>query len=302
MKRKNQLAKIKKYWQLYLLLAPALIAVFIFHYIPIYGAQIAFKDYRTSLGIFGSEWVGFKHFIRFLSYPDFWKIMRNTFVLSLYDYLTFPLPIMLALSVDEIRNEKFKKTVQMITYAPYFISTIIVVSMINLFFDRGTGLINAVIEQLGGGRIAFLERASAFKHLYIWSGVWSGLGWNAIIYLSALSGVSSELIEAAKIDGAGRFRVVWSIKIPTILPTMITMLILRTGSLLSVGFEKIFAMQNPFNLEVSRVLSTYVYEMGITGAQFSYSSAIGLFNNAINVALILIVNWISKKVAETSLF
>lgn len=293
---------IFRYWQLYLMLIPAFTAVFVFHYIPIYGAQIAFKDYRTSLGIMGSEWVGFKHFIRFLTYPDFWTIMKNTIILSLYSYLTFPLSIILALSIDEIQNKKFKKTVQMVTYAPHFVSTVIVVSMINLFFARGSGFINTLIANLGGERIAFLEKQSFFPSLYVWTGVWSGLGWGTIVYLAALSGVSDDLIEAARIDGAGRMRIIWNIKIPCILPTVITMLILRTGSLVSVDFEKIYAMQNPFNLQVSRVISTYVYELGIQGAQFSYSSAIGLFNNFINLVLILTVNWISKKVSETSLF
>ena len=303
MKTSKSLRKnILKCWQLYLLLMPAFLAVFIFHYIPIYGAQIAFKDYRTSLGIGGSEWVGFKHFIRFLTFPDFWKIMKNTVVLSLYSYLTFPLSIILALSMDEIKNVKFKKVVQMITYAPHFVSTVIVVSMIKLFFARGTGFINALIEMLGGERIAFLEKTSYFPSLYVWSGVWTELGWGTIVYMAALAGVSDELIEAAKIDGAGRLRVIWNIKIPCILPTVITMLILRTGSLVSVGFEKIYAMQNSFNLDVSRVLSTYVYELGIQNAQFSYSSAINLFNNMINLVLVLTVNWISKKVSETGLF
>jgi len=294
--------EILKCWQLYLLMLPGVVSVFIFNYIPIYGAQIAFKDYRTSLGIFGSEWVGFKHFIRFLSFPDFWKIMKNTVFLSVYSYLTFPLSIIFALSLDEIKNIKFKKVVQMITYAPHFMSTVIVVSIINLFFARGTGFINALIEMLGGERIAFLEKPEMFAHMYIWSGVWTGLGWGTIIYMAALAGVSDELIEAAKIDGAGRFQVIWHIKIPSILPTVVTMLILRTGSIISVGFDKVFAMQNSFNLDVSRVLSTYVYELGIQNAQFSYSSAINLFNNMVNLILVIIVNWISKKVSETSLW
>ena len=174
--------------------------------------------------------------------------------------------------------------------------------MINLFFARGSGFINTLIANLGVERIAFLEKQSFFPSLYVWTGVWSGLGWGTIVYLAALSGVSDDLIEAARIDGAGRMRIIWNIKIPCILPTVITMLILRTGSLVSVDFEKIYAMQNPFNLQVSRVISTYVYELGIQGAQFSYSSAIGLFNNFINLVLILSVNWISKKVSETSLF
>lgn len=296
------LKKMKCCWQLYLLLLPAFLAVFIFHYIPVYGVQIAFKDYRTSLGIMGSEWVGFKHFIRFLTYPDFWKIVKNTVVLSLYSYLTFPLPIILALSINEINSKWFKKTVQMITYAPHFVSTIIIVSMIKLFFDRGHGFVNNIIVLLGGERIAFLERPEYFSSLYVWSDVWQGLGWGTIVYLAALSGVAEEMVEAARIDGAGRFRVIWSIKIPSILPMIITMMILRTGSLLSVGFEKVFAMQNSFNLDVSRVISTYVYELGIQGAQFSYSSAIGLFNNMVNIFFVLVVNQICKKVTETSLF
>lgn len=300
--RESLTKRIFKCWQLYLMLLPAFAAVVIFHYYPLYGAQIAFKDYRTSLGIFGSEWVGLKHFKRFLTYPDFWVIMKNTVVLSVYSYLTFPLSIILALSIDELRNKKFKKVVQMVTYAPHFISTVIVVSMINLFFSRSNGFVNMLIETFGGERIAFLEKASYFPSFYVWSGVWSGLGWGTIVYLSALSGISEELIEAAKIDGAGRMRVIWNIKIPCILPTVITMLILRTGSLISADFEKVYSMQNAFNLDVSRVISTYVYEMGIQGAQFSYSSAIGLFNNIINLILILIVNWISKRVSDTSVF
>ena len=227
--RKNRkprlMMNISKCWQLYLLMLPAFASVVIFHYIPIYGAQIAFKDYRTSLGIAGSEWVGFKHFVRFLTYPDFKLIMKNTVVLSVYEYLTFPLSIILALSIDEIRNKKFKKTVQMVTYAPYFVSTIIVVSMLNLFFARGTGFVNAIIENLGGERIAFLEKTGYFPAFYVWSGVWSGLGWGTIVYLAALAGVSEDLIEAAKIDGASHYRVFWSIVMPVIKPAWLTLML-----------------------------------------------------------------------------
>ncbi len=293
---------LRRCWQLYLMILPAITTVFIFHYIPIYGVQIAFKDFRTSLGIWGSEWVGLKHFIRFLEYPDFWRIFWNTLRISLYGFATFPCSLVFALLLNELDNQKFKKTVQMITYAPHFISTVVVCSMLMLFFDRSNGIVNNVIAALGGERHSFMTDPNCFDHLYVWSGVWQGLGWGTIIYLAALSSISPELIEAARIDGATRFKIIWHINIPSILPTVITLLILRVGSLVGVGFEKIFLMQNDLNMSVSRVISTYTYEIGLKGGQFSYSSAIGLFNNIINVVLILIVNKISKVVTDVALW
>ncbi len=292
----------KTYRQLYLLIIPALISVFVFHYIPIYGVQIAFKDYRSSLGIWGSEWVGFEHFIRFFEYRDFWTIVGNTLSISLYTIALFPIGVIFALMLNEVRHTKFKKTIQMITYAPHFVSTVIVCSIVVIFLQRGSGVINNMIEMLGGERIDFLAQPELFSSIFVWSGVWTNLGWNTIIYMSALANVSPELVEAAQIDGASRWNIVTKINIPCILPTIMIMLILRTGSVMSVGFEKVFLLQNPLNMSSARVISTYVYEIGIEGGQFSYSTAIGLFNNVVELILILIVNKISKKLTDVGLW
>lgn len=294
--------RIRRKWQLYLLILPAIVSVFIFHYIPIYGVQIAFKNFRSSKGILGSEWVGFKHFARFLAYPDFWKILWNTVRISLYALATFPCPVILALMMNELNSERYKKFMQMVTFAPHFISTVVVCSMVLLFFDRSQGLVNNVIAALGGERYDFVSSTRYFSSLYVWSGVWQNLGWNTIIYIAALSSVSPELIEAARVDGATRLQIVRYVNFPAILPTVITMLILSAGSLLNVGFEKIYLLQNPLNMEASRVISTYVYEIGLQGGQFSYSTAIGLFNNVVNIVVIILVNGISKRVTRVALW
>ena len=296
------LRRMRRKWQLYLLILPAIVSVFIFHYIPIYGVQIAFKNFRSSKGILGSEWVGFKHFARFLAYPDFWKILWNTVRISLYALATFPCPVILALMMNELNSERYKKFMQMVTFAPHFISTVVVCSMVLLFFDRSQGLVNNVIAALGGERYDFVSSTRYFSSLYVWSGVWQNLGWNAIIYIAALSSVSPELIEAARVDGAARLQIVRYVNFPAILPTVITMLILSAGSLLNVGFEKIYLLQNPLNMEASRVISTYVYEIGLQGGQFSYSTAIGLFNNVVNIVVIILVNGISKRVTRVALW
>ena len=296
------LRRMRRKWQLYLLILPAIVSVFIFHYIPIYGVQIAFKNFRSSKGILGSELVGFKHFARFLAYPDFWKILWNTVRISLYALATFPCPVILALMMNELNSERYKKFMQMVTFAPHFISTVVVCSMVLLFFDRSQGLVNNVIAALGGERYDFVSSTGYFSSLYVWSGVWQNLGWNAIIYIAALSSVSPELIEAARVDGATRLQIVRYVNFPAILPTVITMLILSAGSLLNVGFEKIYLLQNPLNMEASRVISTYVYEIGLQGGQFSYSTAIGLFNNVVNIVVIILVNGISKRVTRVALW
>ncbi len=289
-------------WQLYALILPAIASVMVFHYVPIYGVQIAFKDFRSSRGIQGSDWVGLKHFIRFLTYPDFWRILLNTVKISLLSLATFPCPVILALMLNEITSSSFKRTMQMITFAPHFISTVVVCSMILLFFSRSNGVVNNVIELLGGERVDFISDPACFAPMYVLSGVWQDLGWGAIVYIAALSNVSPELIEAARIDGANRLKIIWYINLPTILPTVITMLILSAGSLLSVGFEKIFLLQKPLNMEASRVISTYVYEIGLQGGQFSYSTAIGLFNNVVNIVVIVLVNMLAKKVTSIGLW
>lgn len=308
MRRKNAVSgkdlvrKLLSQWQLYVLILPAVVYLILFCYVPMYGVQIAFRDFRISKGIMGSNWVGLKHFISFIKYPNFSKIMINTLRISLYSFATFPLSIILALMLNEVDNRKYKKVVQMITYAPYFISTVVVCSMLTLFLNRNNGLLNNIIALCGGERIAFLENPKYFATIYVWSDVWSGIGWGTIIYLSALSGVSPDLVEAARIDGASRFQIVLHVDIPTILPTIIITLIMRCGSILSVGFDKAYLLQNPLNLDASQVISTYVYELGLQSGRFSYSSAIGLFNTVINVVLLFIVNSISKKVADISLW
>ena len=290
------------YWQLYLLILPLLVYLFLFNYMPIYGVQVAFKDFRTNLGIWGSKWVGLKHFIRFVEYRGFSQLLINTLTISLYSILTFPCPVIFALMLNELRSDKFKKTVQMVSYAPHFISTVVICAMIKLFCSRSAGILNNLIEALGGVRSDLLSNPKLFAHIYVWSGVWQELGWGAIIYLAALSGVSSEIVEASLIDGANRLQVVWYINLPTILPTVVIMLIMRCGSVLSVGFEKVFLLQNSLNLEASQIISTYVYEIGLQGGQFSYSAAIGLFNNVVNIVILLLVNKVCKSVSEIGIW
>ena len=295
------LKKLKRYRLLYLMALPPVITVFIFHYIPIYGVQIAFKDFRGSLGIWGSPWVGFKHFINFINYPYFGRIVWNTFWINLVSLSTFPLPIIFALMMNEMHNLKLKKICQTITYAPHFVSVVVVCSMITIFTNR-EGLINIIITALGGEAIDFLSIPSWFAPIYVISGAWSGLGWGTIIYMAALSGVSSELIEAAKIDGATRLQVIRHVNLPHLLPTVTVMFIMRMGSMLSVGFDKVFLLQNSLNKEASSVISTYVYQVGLVDAQYSYSSAIGLFNNVVNVIFIWLSNKICKKITKTGLW
>lgn len=301
---KRACALLKQMWRckaLYLMILPPIISVFIFHYIPLYGVQIAFKDYRTSLGIWGSEWVGLKHFKKFIEYPYFIRIMKNTIWISLASLCTFPCSVIFALMLNEMKDGKLKKICQQITYAPYFVSTVVICSMALLFLNRD-GLINNIIAIFGVESIDFISIPSAFAPIYAITGLWSSLGWGTIIYLATLSGVSPELREAAVVDGASRMQIIWHVNLPHIKPTIITMFILQLGSLLSVGFEKTFLLQNPLNLEASSVISTYTYEIGILSQQFSYSTAIGLFNCIINLILVVLANKISNKVAQVGLW
>ncbi|HQA97440.1 MAG TPA: ABC transporter permease subunit [Clostridia bacterium] len=287
---------------LFLLLLPAIVHVCIFGYGPIYGLQIAFKNFRATKGIWGSAWVGLKHFQRFLTYPNFLPMVHNTITITLYSLALFPIPIFCALIVNEIRNNRLKKAVQTITYAPHFISTVVLCSMVILFLNRSNGLINNIIEALGGTRVDFMGTASMFPHIYVLSGVWQHTGWNMIVYLAALSSVSMDCVEAAKIDGANRMQVIWHVNLPHILPTIVILFVLRSGSLLSVGHEKVLLLQNPLNLETSTVISSYVYEIGLVSAQFSYSAAIGLFNTVVNLFMMIIVNYISRRLSQISLW
>lgn len=286
---------------LYLMILPAIITVFIFHYIPLYGVQIAFKDFKTSAGILGSEWVGLKHFKAFVNYPYFAKILWNTLAVSLASLLNFPFPVIFAIMLNEMRNKKLQKVCQTITYAPHFISTVLVCSMTILFLNR-EGLFNIIGGFLGAETTDLMSVPAAFPWIYSLSGLWSELGWGTIIYIATLAGVPHELIEAAELDGASRLQVIWHVHLPHLKPTIITMFILRIGQLMSVGFEKVFLLQNPLNMDASSIISTYVYEIGIEAQQFSYSAAIGLFNNLINIIMIVLANYISKKVAEVSLW
>lgn len=294
--------RLKESWQWYLLLLPGLIYLLIFMYGPMYGVQIAFKDYRVSKGIWGSEWVGLKHFIRFFQYPNFWKLIRNTLSITLYSLATFPCAIIFALFLNEIKQLRFKKTVQMVTYMPHFLSEVVVCSLVILFLDRTTGPINNLVELLGGERRNFMGLPGAFSSIYVLSGLWQNLGWNSILYISALSSVSMEEVEAARIDGASRFQIMRHIYIPGIMPTIVITFLMSVGNLMNVGFSKIFLLQNDMNLEVSNVISTYTYDIGLVGGQYSLSSAVGLFNNLVNITVLLIVNKIMVKLTDTSLF
>lgn len=294
---------LKKYWQYYILLLPALAYFLIFCYGPMYGAQIAFRDFNARDGITGSEWVGFEHFERFFRSPNFTRLLRNTFVISAYGLVAgFPLPIILALSLNELQNSKVKKVAQTITYAPYFISTVVMCGMIIAFTNPSTGIINKLIVALGGEAIPFMSESSLFPSIYVWTGVWQGTGWGSVIYFAALSGVDPQLLEAATLDGASRWQKIWYINLPTLVPTIVIMLIMNCGNLLSVGYEKVFLLQNALNMNTAEVISTYVYKTGLVSGQYDFSTAIGLFNSVINLVLLVVVNTISRRISENSLW
>ena len=302
-KRRNLLL-IRKNKVLYLFILPAFLYFLIFAYVPMYGVQIAFKDFVATKGFMDSAWAAplFKHFQTFFSSVNFWNILRNTLGLSLY-YLavSFPAPIILALMINEVKNTKFKKAVKNITYMPYFISTVVLVGMVDLFFAR-TGLVNNILGLFGVEPIMFLMKDSMFNDLYVWSGVWQATGYGAVIYIAALAGVSPDLHEAATIDGATRFQRILHINLPAIMPTIVIMLIMSVGGIMNLSFEKVLLMQTDSNLMVSEVISTYVYKLGIQKAQYSLSTAVGLFNNVINLILLVTVNKISRRISENSLW
>lgn len=299
---------LRRDWQLYLLILLPLIYILVFYYWPMYGVQIAFRDYRPRAGIFGSEWVGLKWFKKFLTNYNFKQVFSNTLILSLYSIIVgFPLPIILALLLNTIRSEKFKKFTQTITYIPHFISMVVLVAIINQVFSPSAGLYGTLYRLFGGEGYPydFRSMASSFRHLYVWSEVWQELGWNTIIYIAALGSVSPELHEAAKIDGATRWQRVLHVDLPAILPTACIMLILRCGSVMTIGFEKVYLMQGNLNLTTAEVISTYVYKVGLgSSSDFSYGTAVGLFNSVINCVMLFLVNLFSKKATndEVSLF
>jgi putative aldouronate transport system permease protein len=293
--------RIRKSIPYYVLIFLPLVYLLLFKYYPMLGVQIAFKDFKVRGGIWGSPWVGWKHFKMFFDSATAGTIIKNTFLLSLYYLLaSFPLPIILAVCLNECRSSKFKKFTQMITYMPYFISTVVLVSMIIQFTDISSGFVNQIIKALGGEAVNFMGNVKYFRTLYVWTGVWQTMGYSAIVYLAALTGVPVELYEAAKVDGASKFRRILSIDIPYIAPTIITLFILNTGSILSIGFEKIYLMQNSINTPVSEVISTYVYKIGVLQFNYSYSTAVGLFNSLVNLAMLLIVNTLSDRISKVS--
>jgi len=301
-RKRTELKKnMKRCAGLYIFVLVPVITVFIFHYIPIYGVQMAFRDYSSRLGMWKSPWVGLKYFKKFINYPYFGQIMWNTIRISLYELATFPFPIIFALMINELRNGRFKKGVQTLTYAPHFVSTVVTCSMVLLFLRRD-GLINIIAGVFGIEPSDIISKPKAFAPIFALSGLWQGLGWGTIIYTAGLSGVSPDLVEAAEIDGAGRLQTIWHVYLPHLKPTIITLFIMNMGKMMSVGFEKVFLLQNHLNLEASSIVSTYVYELGIVNGNYSYSAAVGLFNNIINVILVITANMISKKVAKVSLW
>lgn len=290
-------------WQLWVMLLPAIGFTAVFAYGPMYGIQLAFREFDFTKGITGGEWVGLKYFVKFFESPQFWTLMGNTLTISLSTLVFgFFAPIGLAILINQVISRRRKRFTQTATYLPHFISIVVIVGMLQVFLSPSTGLITRFLENFGITGINFLGDTNTFVPVYVISEVWQHCGWNSIIYLAALASVDTQLYEAAKIDGANRFQVIRHIDFPALIPTMVILLILNMGGVLNAGFEKIFLMQNTLNLPVSEVISTYVYKIGILGSQFSYSTAIGLFNTAINFTFLVITNQIAKRVSNTSLW
>ena len=288
---------------LQLLILPGLIYFIIFKYIPIYGVQIAFRDYKLADGITGSRWVGLKHFRTFFTGPYAWRLIRNTLLLNFWSLICeFPLPIIFALLLNEVRPIKFKKFVQTVSYLPHFISLAAIIGMLSMFVSPSIGIVNKAIMALGHEPIYFMSDPNWFRPLYIISGIWTGLGWGAIIYIAALSGVDQGLYEAASIDGANRWRLMWHISLPSIKGTIVVMFILRIGSMMSVGSEKVLLMYNELTYEKADVISTFVYRRGLQKAEYSFSTAVDVFNSIVNIILLITANTLSRKLTESSLW
>lgn len=299
----GRVARFFSKWQLLLMVALPILWYLIFCYLPMYGIQIAFRNYNPRLGYFGSPWVGLKHFERFFSSYYAGTVVWNTLSINLGLLLIgFPAPILLALLINELKSLRFKKTLQNVTYIPYFLSIVVVASMLKLFTHEKYGLLNMLLSSIGVKPIAFLESNAWFKPAYIISNAWQNAGWNAIIYIAALAGIDPVLYEAATIDGASRFQRIIRVSLPCIIPTIMTMLILRVGQLMSIGFEKALLLQNPLNISSSEIISTLVYKNGIQQGDYSYASAVGVMNSAVNLVLIVLANTVSKKLLEESLW
>ena len=294
--------KIKKCKYLYIMMLLPIIYYILFHYLPLYGVLIAFKDYKIAKGVWGSPWVGFKWFEKFLADPYFWKLVKNTLLLNIYGLLWgFPVPILLALMLNEVTNAKFKRAIQTVSYLPHFISTVVVCGMVMNFLSLD-GIINQIIAAFGFDKIQFMVLPEWFRTIFTASGIWQTCGWTSIIYLSALTSVDQEILEAAMIDGANRFQRIIHVDQPAIVPTIITMLIFNCASIMNIGFDKVYLMQNDMNIDRAEVISTFVYKVGLTRGDFSFSTAAGLFQSLVSFILLVIVNKICKTVTETSLW
>ena len=301
--KKKQAIALKKSVPLYLLLAPAAILLFCFAYLPLGGLVMAFKNYSPSLGLLKSPWVGFRHFVQFFHSYQFLVTIKNTLGISIYSILVgFPHAIMLALMCNQLRNGYFKRIFQVVTYLPHFISTMVMCGLVLIFLSPSNGLFANIARLAGFEFPNVMANPNAFKHIYVWSDIWQHLGWDSIIYLAALAGIDPTYYEAATIDGASSLQKIVHIDIPLILPTAMILLIMRAGSILGVGFEKVYLLQNVQNILASETISTYVYKLGLQGAQYSLSTAVGLFNTVVNVVVLLFVNFLSRKSTQSSLF
>lgn len=297
------MSRKKGNWLLYVMILPVVIYYIVFAYIPMYGVQLAFKDYNIKQGIMGSPWVGLEHFKRFFSAYNFKDLLKNTVGISVYSLIAgFPIPIIFALMLNYLKSKHLKKVVQMVSYAPYFISVVVMCGMLAIFMNVDTGIFNTVRNLVGLPSVDFLAKPEWFKSIYVWSGVWQGMGWSSIIYISALSGVDEQLHEAAIMDGATKIQRMIHVDLPSIKPTIVMLFILQLGQLMNVGFEKVYLLQNTLNKRSASVISTYVYEIGLINSDYGYSTAVGLFNSVINLLLIVIANWLCKKLTEESLF
>lgn len=294
----------KEHWQLWVMLLPAMLYILIFSYVPMYGVQLAFREYSFKEGITGGEFVGLKYFKQYFESPMFWTTLKNTFVIAVTSIVVgFPVPIILAMIINQLKNKKWKKIVQTTVYIPYFISVVVMVSMMNIMLANSSGVISNFLKSIHFVKEStnLLGSASTFVPVYVLSGIWQSMGWNSIIFIAALSSVDPQLYDACKIDGANRFQTMIHIDFPAIVPTIIILLIMNMGNILNVGFDKVYLMQNSLNLSASQVISTYVYSVGIKSSQFSFGAAVGLFNTLINFVFLVITNHLSKRVSGTGL-
>jgi len=303
-KKQNALfLNLTRHWQLYLIMLLPITYIVVFHYIPMYGVQLAFRRFNPMLGITGSPWAGFQFFDQFFRSPSSREVIWNTLEISIYSIIAgFPIPIILAIAINEVKNSFFKKTVQMVTYAPFFISTVVMVGMLLQLLASRTGLIGRVVSMIVGQEVHLMNNPALFQDIFVWSGIWQGAGIGAVIYLAALSGVNPELQEAAVIDGASKIQRIWNVDIQCIRPTIMMLLILSIAGIMNVGFERVFLMQNPLNLSESEVISTFVYKVGLVSANFSFATAVGLFNSVVNCVLLVTLNYILKRAGEASLW